>query len=60
MCALSAKKHDKEIAMYYTRKVNEGKNPMLVMNSVKCKLLRRIFAVVKREQPYVNTYKYAS
>lgn len=60
MCALSAKKHDKEIGMYYKRKIEEGKNPMLVMNSIKCKVLSRIFATVNRGQPYVNTFKYAA
>jgi transposase len=48
MCALNAKKHDKEIALYYQRKVKEGKNPMLVMNSIRCKVLSRVFATVNR------------
>ena len=60
MCALSAKKHDKEIANYYERKLKEGKAPMLVMNAVKCKVLSRVFAVIKRETPFVNTYKFAA
>jgi len=60
MCALSAKKHDKEIALYYQRKVNEGKNPMLVLNSIKCKLLSRVFATINRGTPYVNTCKFAA
>lgn len=60
MCALSAKKHDKEIAIYYERKLKEGKAPMLVMNAIKCKVLSRVFAVVKRETPFVNTYKFAA
>ena len=60
MCALNAKKHDKEIAHYYQRKIKEGKNPMLVMNSIRCKVLSRVFASVKRGQPFVNTYKFAA
>lgn len=60
MCALAAKKHDKEIAMYYQRKVEEGKNPMLVMNAIRCKVLSRVFATINRGTPYVNTYKYVA
>lgn len=60
MCALNAKKHDYEIAIYYQRKIKEGKNPMLVMNSVRCKVLSRVFATENRGQPFVNTYKFAA
>lgn len=60
MCALSTKKHDAEIRQYYNRKVEEGKNKMLVMNNVRNKLLTRIFAVIKRQQPYVNIQKFAA
>ncbi len=37
---------------YYTKKVEEGKPKMLVLNAVKNKLLHRIFAVVKSGEPY--------
>ena len=60
MCALSTKKHDAEIKQYYNRKVEEGKNKMLVINNIRNKLLTRIFAVVKRQQPYVNLQKFAA
>ena len=60
MCALNAKKLDKEIAMYYQRKVKEGKNPMLVMNAIRCKVLSRVFATVNRGKEYVNTCGYAA
>jgi len=60
MCALSAKKHDMEIALYYKRKVEEGKHPMLVMNAIKCKVLSRIFATVNRGTPYVITHQFAA
>ncbi len=49
----SAIQHDPEIAAYYKRKINEGKHKMLVMNSIKNKLISRVFAVVKRQTPYV-------
>lgn len=60
MCALTAKKYDADIKIYYERKVAEGKNKMLVLNNVRNKLLQRIFAVVNRQQPYVNIKKFAA
>tara|TARA_Y100000814_G_scaffold275309_1_gene234619 strand:+ start:264 stop:1271 length:1008 start_codon:yes stop_codon:yes gene_type:complete len=60
MCALSIKKYDKEIAEYYKKKVSEGKNPMLVMNNIRCKILSRVFATINRGTPYVNTHKFAA
>lgn len=60
MCALSTKKYDPDIKLYYERKVKEGKNKMLVINNLRNKILARIFAVVKRQQPYVNIQKFAA
>lgn len=58
MAALSAKKSDHQIKEYFNRKVREGKNKMLVLNNIRCKLLGRAFAVINRGTPYVNTEKY--
>jgi transposase len=60
LCALNAKKFDKQMAAYYENKVAEGKSKMLVINNVRCKLLARIFSVVKRGTPFVDTYKFAA
>lgn len=60
MCALNAKKHDIEIKQYFERKVNEGKNKMLVLNNIRCKLLSRVFAIINRNTPYVNLQKFAA
>lgn len=60
MCALTAKKYDPQLAIYYQKKLEEGKHKMLVLNNIRNKLLTRVFAVVKRQQPYVNTFKFAS
>ena len=60
MCAIVAVRHDKELETYYKRKVKEGKNKMLVMNNIRCKLLARVFAVINRKTPYINTFKFAS
>ncbi|KAA6327961.1 hypothetical protein EZS27_023099 [termite gut metagenome] len=59
MCALVAIRHDKELKTYYERKVAEGKSKMLVINNVRCKLLARIFAVINRNSPFINTWKFA-
>lgn len=59
MGALNAKRFDNELGLYYQRKVAEGKNPMLVMNAIRNKLIGRIFATVKRGTPYVPIMKYA-
>jgi transposase len=60
MAALSAKKADKELSKYYLRKTAEGKNPMLVLNAIRCKIISRVFAVITRQTPFVNTQKFAA
>ena len=59
MCALVAVKHDPQLKAYYNKKKEEGKNAMLVLNNVKCKIISRVFAVINRQTPYINTYKFA-
>jgi transposase len=59
MCALVAVKHDPQLKEYYVRKKEEGKNAMLVLNNVKCKIISRVFSVINRQTPYINTYKFA-
>lgn len=58
--ALSAKRHDVELKNYFERKVAEGKNKMLVVNAIRCKILARAFAVINRGTPFVNTQKFAA
>lgn len=60
MASLSAIRNDKEIKSYYERKKQEGKHSLLVINNVKCKIISRAFAVITRNTPFVNTYKFAS
>ncbi|UII78593.1 IS110 family transposase [Flagellimonas sp. CMM7] len=55
MSALAAINHDPDIRTYFLRKVEEGKNKMLIVNNVRNKLVHRICAVVKRQKPYVKT-----
>ena len=60
MSALAAKRSDKEIADYYKKKVDEGKNKMSVLNAIRCKVVARVFATIQRGTPYVNTQKFAA
>jgi transposase len=55
--ANSACTWDPEIKSYYKRKLNEGKEHKLIINSISCKLVNRVFAVVKRQTPFVNIYQ---
>jgi len=52
LCALAALTHDPELKTYYHRKVEEGKSKMLVINNIRNKLILRVCAVIKRQQPY--------
>ena len=60
MCAMTTLKYDPQLKEYYTKKKEEGKNSMLVLNNIRCKLISRVFAVVNRKTAYINTYKFAS
>jgi transposase len=60
MCSMTTLKYDPQLKEYYNRKKMEGKNSMLVLNNIRCKLISRVFAVINRETPYINTYKFAS
>ncbi len=53
MSALFAIRYDSEMKLYYERKVTQGKNKMLVLNAIRNKVVQRIFAVVKRDAPFV-------
>ena len=55
--ANSAIRYDKQIKKYYERKRGEGKEHKVVVNAVCCKLVNRIFAVIKRQSPYVEVYQ---
>lgn len=57
--AISAIVFDNEIKVYYKRKLKEGKAKGTVLNAVKNKLIHRVFAVIKRQSPYVKIMNYA-
>ncbi len=59
MCAITAIQHNPEMKNYYEKRVEIGKSKMSTINIIRNKLIARIFAVVNRQTPYVNTMKFA-
>ena len=60
MGAISALKCDKGLKIYYSKRIEEGKPKMSVINIIRNKLIARVFAVVNRGTPYVVIDKYAA
>ena len=50
--AMSAIRLAGELRNYYLRKVAEGKSKMSTLNAVRAKILHRIYAAVRNNQPY--------
>ena len=53
MCAISSVASNEEMKIYFKRKIEEGKNKMLVLNSIRNKLLARVFSCVSNKRMYV-------
>ena len=51
--AMNAVKADPQLRAYYQKKVEEKGSKMLVLNTIRNKLVHRMYAVVKRGTPYV-------
>jgi transposase len=49
-----------EYKKYYLRRTEEGKNKMSTLNIIRNKLVSRVFAVVKRQSPYVDLSRFAA
>lgn len=60
MSAISAIQSDKELKIYFKKRVEEGKPKMLVLNIIRNKLVSRIFATVKRGTPFVEMNKFVA
>ncbi|MFA5668699.1 MAG: IS110 family transposase, partial [Balneolaceae bacterium] len=52
--ALSVRTHNPEFRGYYERKKAEGKHSMCVLNAIRNKIVLRVAAVIKAQQPYVS------
>ncbi len=53
--AMNAVKADPQLKDYYQKKTAEKNSKMLVLNAVRNKLIHRIYAVIRRQTPYVVT-----
>lgn len=60
LSAKSAIQYDKELREYYLKRIGMGKSKMSTINIVRNKILYRMFAVVKRQSPFVNDYLQAA
>jgi transposase len=54
LSAFVAVRYNEELKTYYVRKVTEGKSKMSVLNVIGTKLVKIMFAVVKRQTPYIE------
>ena len=60
LSAKTAIQYDKELREYYLRRTEKGKSKMSTINIVRNKILYRMFAVVKRQTPFVENYLQAA
>jgi transposase len=57
MAALTAIQYNTEIKQYYQRKVQQGKNKLLVINAVRNKLIHRVFTCINQNRHYEKNYQ---
>jgi transposase len=55
--AKTAIQHDKELKEYYQRRTQLGKSKTSTLNVVRNKLIHRMFAVIKRQTPFIPEYR---
>jgi len=60
IAAMSAVQLNGEYKQYYQRRNQEGKNKMSTLNIIRNKIVFRVFAVVKRQKPYVDLTTFAA
>ena len=60
LCAKVAIQYNPELKEYYNKRIEKGKNKMSTINIIRNKLISRIFAVIERGSPYIDTMKYAA
>lgn len=54
MAAMASIRTKGELKEYYIRKVADGKNKMLVLNNLRNKIIKRMFAVINRKSEYIS------
>ena len=58
LCAVTAIKMKGVFAVYYKRKIEEGKNGLVAINGIRNKLALTIAAVIRNNEPYNENYIY--
>ena len=58
LCAVTAIKTKSAFAVYYKRKIAEGKNGLIAINGIRNKLALTIAAVIRNNEPYNENYIY--
>ena len=52
--ACTAIQHDPQLKIYYQQRIEKGKHKLTALNAVANKIVLRIFAVAKRNEPFVK------
>jgi transposase len=60
LSAFVAVRYNEELKSYYIKRVAEGKSKMSVLNIIGAKLVKIMFAVVKRQTPYIEHMQMAA
>ena len=60
LSAKSAIQYDKELREYYLKRTEGGKSKMSTINVVRNKILYRMFAIIKRQTPFIENYLQAA
>lgn len=58
LCAVTSIKMKGAFALYYRRKIEEGKNGLIAINGIRNKLALTIAAVIRNNKPYDENYIY--
>ena len=56
LSAKSAIQYDKELHLYYLKRTESGKSKMSTINIIRNKIIYRMFAVIKRQTPFIENY----
>lgn len=60
LAARTAIQHDKELKAFYERRLAMGKSKNSTINIVRNKIILRMFAVIKRQTPFIQAYSKAA
>ena len=60
LAAKSASQFDPELKAFYQRRIQSGKSKMSTINIIRNKIIYRMFAVIKRQTPFIENYLQAA